>query len=275
MRIRVVLLDMDGTLLGDSQVAVSRRNMAAIHRALRLGVHVVPCTGRVFDMLPPQILTLEGLRYFITSHGARVLDTEAGADLYLDLIPPGPSHALLSLLCGQGLYNEIAARGTIYFEAPVARDIRRQPVPEHHVWYVRDRCYTAVENLPEYFLKNGIGVEKMNLYGIPEPLQKPLYDAVTATGAVRHTRPGAGPNLEFSHGTLNKKAAADALLRAVGAGWDEVLALGDSSSDLPILQAARAGVAMANAPEPIRLAAGGVTGANTADGVAEALERYL
>lgn len=57
MRIRAVLMDMDGTLLGNSQVAVSVRNMEALRRAIEKGVHVLPCTGRVYDMLPPQLLT--------------------------------------------------------------------------------------------------------------------------------------------------------------------------------------------------------------------------
>lgn len=35
MKIRAVLLDMDGTLLGKSQVAVSTRNMRAIQRAIQ------------------------------------------------------------------------------------------------------------------------------------------------------------------------------------------------------------------------------------------------
>ena len=78
MKIRAVLLDMDGTLLGRSQVAVSVKNMRAIQRALKKGLIVIPCTGRVMDMLPPQLLTQEGVRYFITSRGARGFDRETG-----------------------------------------------------------------------------------------------------------------------------------------------------------------------------------------------------
>ena len=68
MKIRAVLMDMDGTLLGRSQVAVSARNMAVLQKAIEKGVHVIPCTGRVYNMLPPQLLTQRGLRYFVTSH---------------------------------------------------------------------------------------------------------------------------------------------------------------------------------------------------------------
>ncbi len=275
MAIRLILLDMDGTLLGRSQVAVTRRNMEALQRVIREGVMVVPCTGRVFDMLPPQIQTQEGIRYFVTCHGARVYDKGENAELYLDLIPPGESAALLQMLEGRNLYNEIAARGTIFLESAIEASMERQPVPSHHKWYIKDKWYTAVEKPSEFFRAHGIGVEKMNLYGIPEPLRQTVYDEVTRTGSVRHTRPGAGENLEFSHATLDKLAATSALLSHIGVGFDEVMALGDSSSDVDILKASAIGVVMGNAPENIRAAANYVTATNVQDGVAYAIEKYL
>ena len=103
--IRAVLMDMDGTALGKSQVAISIQNMKAIQEAIQQGIHVIPCTGRVYDMLPPQLLTQEGLRYFVTSHGARAYDRATGESLYEDLIPAEESAALMEFLEGKGLYN--------------------------------------------------------------------------------------------------------------------------------------------------------------------------
>ena len=275
MSVKAVLIDMDGTLLGRSQVAVSTRNMTALQEAIKKGVHIIPCTGRVYDMLPPQLLTQEGIRYFVTCHGARVYDKEQNCSIYEDLIPPSESAELLCLLEGKGLYNEIAARGTIYFEKAITRSLDMSIVPEHHVWYVRDHCYTSVDKPSEYFLSNGIGVEKMNIYGIPDPLQQELYDAIGATGFVKHTRDGAGPNLEFSHHTLNKLNATDAILDRLGISYEETMAIGDSSSDKAILKRCGLGVAMGNAPDSIKAIADDVTALNVECGVAQAFEKYV
>lgn len=275
MDIRAILLDMDGTMLGRSQVAVSRRNMHAIQRAMEKGIHVIPCTGRVFDMMPPQFLTQEGVRYYITSHGARVVDRTTDKPLYTDVIPPDESAELLSLLEGRGLYNEIAANATIYLEQSVVNQLSCAPVPEHHLWYIRDICYTAVERPSEYFRSHGIGVEKMNIYAIPEHLQREIYDGVTATGYISHTRPGIGANLEFSHAGLDKLRAVDAVLDRLGISYSQVMALGDSSSDLEIIRRSGLGIAMGNAPERIKAQADDVTLANDEDGVALAVEKYL
>lgn len=274
-KIRAVLMDMDGTLLGRSQVAISARNMAVLQQAIERGIHVIPCTGRVYNMLPPQLLTQKGLRFFITSHGARVYDRDSNTSIYEDLIAPAQAAELMGLLEGKHLYNEIAANGTIYLEKAVVDTPDMSVVPEHHIWYVRDNCFTAVEKPSEYFLKNRLAVEKMNIYGIPKEEQQSLYDAITATGFVAHTRPGAGPNLEFASRTLNKLNATDVVLRRLGISYEETLAIGDSSSDLEIIKACGIGIAMGNAPEEIQAAADDVTAANFEDGLAQAFEKYV
>ena len=271
MKIKAVLMDMDGTLFGRSQVAVSVPNMTAVQRAIEKGVHVIPCTGRVYNMLPPQLLTQQGLRYFVTSHGARAYDTS----IYENLISPENSAKLLSLLEGKGLYNEIAANGTIYFEKAITDNLDISIVPEHHVWYVRDNCYTAVEKPSAYFAENGFAIEKINLYGIPKDLQQSIYDDVNALGFIKHMRPGAGPNLEFQTNTLDKLKAVDAILGALGVSYEETMAIGDSSSDFEIIKACGLGVAMGNAPDNIKAAADVVTGLNTENGLAEAFEKYV
>ena len=138
-----------------------------------------------------------------------------------------------------------------------------------------DRCYTAVDCPSQYFLQRGIGIEKVNIYGVPAALQKEVYDSLTATGWIAHTRPGAGPNLEFLTAALDKVRAAQTLLDGLGMGWEDVIALGDSSSDAAILKRSGVGIAMGNAPEAIRRFADDVTASNVDDGVARALDKYL
>jgi len=275
MKIKAVLMDMDGTLLGRSQVAISVRNMTAIQHAIQKGVHIIPCTGRVYNMLPPQLLTEGGIRYFVTSHGARAYDRKYNISLYEDLIPAEQSAALMRMLENKGIYNEIAAENTIYFEKSISDNFDMKVVPEHHIWYIRDNCYTSVEKPSEYFLKNNIKVEKMNLYGIPEDMQEEIYNELNKTGIIKHTRPGAGPNLEFSHSTLSKLRATDAILDKLGISYEETMAIGDSSSDIEILKNCGVGVAMGNAPENIKAVANAVTALNVEDGVAQFFERYI
>ena len=51
MDIRLIALDLDGTLL-DSQKRLSSRNKVALTECLRRGIHIVPTTGRTVSGIP-------------------------------------------------------------------------------------------------------------------------------------------------------------------------------------------------------------------------------
>ena len=151
MKLRAVLMDMDGTLLGNSQVAVSPENMKAVQKAIEKGIYVIPCTGRTYTCLPPQLTSQPGLRYFVLSHGARAYDLEQNKTLYEDTIPYEEAAKLMELLEGKGLFNEVAAEGTIYMEKAMVEPVDYSLVPEHHIWYMRDQFYVPMEKPSEFF----------------------------------------------------------------------------------------------------------------------------
>lgn len=276
MNIRVLLLDMDGTTLQDDKVTVSDRNMAAIRRAIEAGVEVVPCTGRVLDMYPPQILDMKEIRYCVTGHGARAVDRFTGRTLYENLISPREAQHICSIVEGRGIYAEIAAQNTIFIERAVDERLDEYPVPPHHVWYMKDRhCQIAVESPGRYLLEHGIGIEKVNIYGLRRELQEKIYNDITDTGFIRHTREGISPDLEFSCRTLDKAQAVAAVLQEVGVSLEECMILGDSVSDLDMIQKVGMGIAMGNAPDWIKEQADDVAPSSDQDGVAVMIEKYL
>lgn len=75
--IRIVALDLDGTLLNHKN-EVSSATRQAIAEAVEQGVVVLPATGRALANLPAEVAQLPGIRYAITSNGASVWDL--GAD---------------------------------------------------------------------------------------------------------------------------------------------------------------------------------------------------
>ena len=275
MGVKLILSDLDGTLLGIGQVAISNRNMDALQKAAEKGVAVVPCTGRVYDMLPPQLLSANFVRYVVTSHGARLYDAKTGETLYEKLLTPEESYHVLKVFQDKHIYAEVAANGTIYAERHLAENLMEYPVPIHHYWYMRDKRYTMVDDIAEYFLKNQIGIEKVNLYGIPEEIQEEIYNALDATGCIRFTKPGAKADLEFYHKDLDKMEAVNKLLEVLGVDMSEVFAIGDSMTDYDIVKHASVSVAMGNAIDAVKSVAKHIAKVNTEDGVGVAVEKYV
>ena len=75
MDIRLIALDMDGTLLND-QKELSPGNRAALESCIRHGIAIVPATGRPSAGLPAELRTMAGVRYAILTNGARVEDLQ-------------------------------------------------------------------------------------------------------------------------------------------------------------------------------------------------------
>lgn len=274
MDIKAILLDFDGTTLQKDQTFISFRNMAALRKAMDRGIEIIPCTGRCEDMFPPQIEAEKRIHYWVTASGARVVDRNTKKVIYQSLFTPEESAALCRIYENREIYSEIAAEGLIYMEEGVCSHLEDFPVPPHHVWFLELGRQIAVDTPSEYFLSRNIGIEKFNLYGVPEELQKPILDELLATGVISVTE-GAGKDIQFFPKRLDKKKAMEALFERMGIGFENVMSIGDSAMDEPVIVQSAIGVAVGNAPDWLKAKADYVAAPFYEDGVAEAIERFL
>lgn len=272
--IKGILLDFDGTSLQRDQVYLSLRNMYALKRAMEKGIEIIPCTGRVEDMFPPQIEAEKGIRYWVTSNGARVVDRHTGEVIYSSLFTPEESAMLCRLFEGRKIYSEIAAAGKIYVETEINDHLERYAVPPHHVWFFEEKRQVAVGKPSAFFLENGIGIEKVNIYGVPEEEQQPLIQALLNTGIVVISA-GAGKDIQFFPKRQCRADAMNALFSRLGFGFESTMSLGDADLDKAMIEKSVIGVAMGNAPDHVKAVADYVTDVFYEDGVAKAIEKLI
>lgn len=86
-QIRLIALDMDGTLLDDDHATVPARNVAALRRAAERGAAVAIASGRAWDLLHEVAAQLDMLHYAVLSNGAAVLDVTSGEWLWRKGLP--------------------------------------------------------------------------------------------------------------------------------------------------------------------------------------------
>lgn len=272
--IKGILLDFDGTSLQTDQVYLSLRTMHALKSAINRGVEIIPCTGRAADMFPPQIEREKRIRYWVTSNGARVLDRHTGEVIYSSLFTPEESAMLCRLFEGRRIYSEIAAEGKIYVETEISEYPEKYAVPPHHVWFFEEKRQIAVDKPSEYFLKTGIGIEKVNIYGMPEGERAALMEALENTGIVRITA-GERKDIQLFPKRQSRTKAVETLFARLGFGFDSAMSLGDAELDMPMLEKCAMGIAMGNAPAYVKQAADYVTDPFYEDGAAKAIERFV
>ncbi len=274
MDIRAILLDFDGTSLESNQLFISKRNMEALDKAMKQGVMVIPSTGRSAAMFPPQIEADPRFRYWITSNGGRVMDIETGNIIFESTLTPEQSAQVCRLFEGRRIYGEIAAQGRIFMEKEVSRNRAAYQIPKHHAWVLNHERHVEIEKLSDFFLHENAGIEKVNLYGVPQDFQQPLIDGLNETGFVFLTE-GAGKNIQFFPKSQNREEAIASLFQKLGLSYEVVMALGDSALDKPSIAKAKIGVAMSNAPQHVKDVAAYIAPPYDQDGAADAIEKYI
>jgi Cof subfamily protein (haloacid dehalogenase superfamily) len=81
--------------------------------------------------------------------------------------------------------------------------------------------------------------------------------------------------LDITHPRANKGHAVRTLAERLGYALADTVVLGDMTNDIAMFRVAGFAIAMGQAPPPVKAAAQAVTGANTADGFAEAVRTLV
>ena len=269
--IRLICLDMDGTLLDDDHATVPARNIRALRAASEQGAAVAIASGRGWSLLREVADQVEVVRYAVLSNGAAVLDVATSEWLYRNCLEETTWRRLVRVLLEEQLPFEVYCEGE--------NVIQRNRFPSVLACALSSQFQGVLRRhtlLPEDLeaALDGRAVEKFHIYRIPEERRAAVTERVLACGPM--TTASAFPgNLELTAPGVNKGAAVQGLCARRGWSADQVMAFGDAGNDLELLSWAGWSFAMANATDQAKAAARYVTGSNTEAGVAMAVERYF
>lgn len=266
MGYKMVFSDMDGTLLWKG-VRISVENSAAIRKAVDKGVDFVICTGRgVFGVEEHlRALGLNGRKGFvICQNGAAVYDLR-------------DMHAVVKEGFSPALIQPIAAYARTLGIEPFYYD-DRSFLCERVTDLVRGYC--RVMHTEPHILREPTDYDgtftKCLLSGPRAQLEQIKAVAEEQLGAEMNLFYSGETYLEFVKKGVSKGTALEAAAKEAGVALRDVIAIGDSDNDLPMIRTAGLGVAMKNG-EPHVLAAADYITERTCEenGVAEVLEKFV
>ena len=269
-RVKLVAMDLDGTLLRDSE-EVTERGRKALAAAMDRGILVVPATGRTYTQLPPAIRN-GGMRYGILSNGAVIMDLLEKRPVWSGGIPVS---TVLRLLKGVEPWDpifDVFVDGCVFTEKRNLERLDDFGLPDSVKRLVLRTRY-PVDDM-EQFLRN-LGTDKiperLNLYCLErEPVCRYLESQAGLTVTT-----SLGGNVEVTGAGVGKAEALKTLAGLLENPMEQTAAVGDNENDLTMIQAAGLGIAMGDGSREVRLAADWVTGTNREDGAAAALEKIL
>jgi len=239
--IRLVALDMDGTLLNSEQ-KVTLRTKKAIKEALEQNVHVVLSTGRAFTKCYPYAKELELNSYLITANGGQVWTVEKEL-LKQNVLAPEQAEKMYRLGESIGVHMWMISSKRVFQNEAPARFA-------DYDW-LKFGCASKDQKKLDQMIHELSFIEGLELTN-----SLPM-------------------NIEVNPKGVSKASALNFICNRTGMTMDQIMACGDSLNDMKMIQEAGIGVAMGNAQEAIIKAADVQTDTNDEDGVAKAIEQYV
>ncbi len=267
--IRLIAMDMDGTLL-DSEQRLSQGNIAALHAAQQSGIRLAISSGR----LPGDIA---GFLADAGMEDCAILALNGGYCTRRMLDGAFANHTLsmqtlqetLRILKDAGILFACFAQNRLVIYEGAQPD-------EALFWATNNEGAYA----PQYLYGDeGLrtvlpqGINKLVCTG-PDKCCMAQVRARLAQVPQLEVTSSWPLNLELMPGGVCKGEAVRQLAEEMGISAAQVIAIGDYDNDLTMIAYAGHGVAMGNATQAVRSAARHTTRTNDEDGVAWAIYRY-
>jgi len=250
--IKLVASDLDGTLLNKNK-EITPRLYDALKKLDELGIYFVPSTGRPFGTVPQAITELPFLKYVITSNGATIYDAVEQKNIIENFLTPEAVDAVIKIAKELPVITEYFIEGKAYIAKDIYDDLAPFNLTESHVTYIKN-SRTPVEDFWNEMKRNNTVLENINLVFADMELRKETWDRLKALGLASVTA-ATTKNIEITSLFATKAKALEKLCEVLGFTRENVLAMGDGDNDMPMIEFAGIGVAMANGEEHIKEAA--------------------
>jgi Cof subfamily protein (haloacid dehalogenase superfamily) len=257
--VHALALDLDGTLLRPDET-ISDRDRRAVVAAVDAGWSVVLATARWYQLAERTATSLGLVDPVIACSGAEVRRLRDGVDLF-DIRLPATFTAELYALCEE--HDDIVM---VYEDREVAvRSATATPaLPEMR----RIASLAGAEVTPRCVLVFGADLSARVLDELAARWDAEVRFLVSMTGRGHAV-------LTITGRGADKGRALQIACDDLGIATADVVAFGDSETDIEMFRVAGGSVAMGQAAPPVREAATWVTAPNTDDGVGQAIERLL
>ena len=258
--IKVIALDMDGTLLDDNK-NISASTDECIKKLQEKGILTIIITGRSFEALKPYKEKLNLATPVICYNGAQVIDGKTEKILQNYPLPDRSSRFIIDLARKEDIHFQAYKDGILYFEK------RRQESDyyENHV--------NLKGEIVDFDDINPFEFTKMMYVGDHGRLEKAAAKVLDAVGDITSVIFSNTEFLEFMHRDVSKGKTLLYVLESLGILPEETIAFGDGDNDISLLQAAGIGAAMVNASAAVKKVSDFITLSNNEDGIPEFLSQ--
>jgi hydroxymethylpyrimidine pyrophosphatase-like HAD family hydrolase len=247
-QIKLVLADLDGTVVQPDTQFASKAVITALREAEAQGVKFAAVTGRPYWQAKDLLKNIGFNDPCVFEGGGIIINPATEEVLWSKTVPVETTRQAVEIL---GWHASIIEYGLGIVGAEDI-DLSAITEPALSIW-----ASVPVEKADEL-------VEKLK----------------TLPGVAVHANAGPGGDfsragIQVTHVEADKEHAVRELLRLTSSDKEHTLAIGDGNNDLPLFRSANIKVAMGNASDALKAAADDIVPTVHEDGFAEMIRRYI
>jgi Cof subfamily protein (haloacid dehalogenase superfamily) len=262
--IKLIVLDIDGTLLNNAH-ELTPRTETALKAAMEKGVQVVLATGKTIassrDLVKRLNITTPG----IYSQGTSIHEAD-GSLRHQQTLSADVVRQLITFAEDRGFTVAIYSGTRVIMRRLTGIE---KTLTDHHE--PEPEVAGALQNILDETPVNKLIVfnrgEGQTLPSLRWQINAQINGAVSMVIVAGH--------LEILPAGSSKGAGVKSVLKDLKVPAEQVMAVGDGDNDIEMLQLVGIGVAVENATPKLKEVAKYVVASNDADGVAEAIERFV
>ncbi len=261
-RIRLIAIDVDGTLLNTSR-EISSRTLEVLDRVRSKGVKLVLVTGRNYPGVKPLYQAIRANGPVVCYNGASVINGDDGSVISSTMLDDRITRRIIEFARARDIHIQVFIGNQFYYERA-----RKEAASYEANVNIAGKVISFSEIDDLRALKVLCIADHEKLLEISDEIREAFGDKIFQTFSFPYY-------LEVMSGEVSKAEGLKVVSLQLGIDPDEIAAFGDGENDIAMLKFAGVGVAMENASDPVKEAAGYVTCSNDEDGLARFLEEYL
>jgi hypothetical protein len=271
MNIKLVAIDMDGTLLNDHG-EVSDATIEALKAAQRKNVEIVISTGRVLKSALYFGEKLGLKSYTIASNGAIITDRDLKI-IYNSPMDKQTIKTVVKVAEQENIYFHFYNENT-YFSNKYIKEIDKYYNSSKERLKGQNINFELFEDIDEIINRKDINIYKFLFMDDDLDKLNKVRERLREIEGVNISKSGFN-NIELTKSDVSKGQALEYVSNLLGIDKSEIMSIGDNDNDISMLENAGISVAMGNAERAIKEIADFVTKTNNEDGVAYAFKKFV
>ena len=265
MWIRMIAIDLDGTLLHDD-MTISEYSRHVIRQAIDRGYRIVVATGRMWDSARAKASVLHlGNVPLICYTGAWIMMSETGEPLMQEGLNPWLASEILMESRSRGWYATSFMDDMIYMDKPDGTEVKYRKYRSKEPVFVGEKFYHPEKIVTRIVFSDPLEAKRREIRQVIEEKFGRWVDVVF---------PG-DDFVDIHKKGINKAEAVRFLCEKEGILPEEIMVFGNTENDVSLLRMAGFSYAVANGDKVARKAARFLCPSNEEDGVAQVIEKLL